>query len=111
MASRLKAALFTAAVLVPLIGAPSMALGVSSKTADQLGHIVDCLTWLVNNPTKHAKVCAPTQVTQDQLDHMWGQRLANPKVVASSSKHDEDGGDDDDSSSISSSTSVSRLSS
>lgn len=86
MSKSLKAALPVAAIILPLVGAPTLALGIDSRTVDHLSHIVDCVGWLINDPAKHASFClsSPSNVTQDQLDDMF-KTDANAAPQSSSS--------------------------
>jgi hypothetical protein len=85
MSNRLTAALSIATIIVPLVGAPTVALGIDNGTADRLGHFVDCLSWMINDPVKHDKYCLPSQVTQEQLDGMRGPNFTPSPPTASSS--------------------------
>lgn len=76
MSNKLKSQLFVLAALVPIVGAPSLALGLDGKTVDYWSHITECVTWLLNDPAKHAKYCNPSHVTQDQIDHIGGTNYA-----------------------------------
>lgn len=87
MSDSLRAALSVGAIILPLVGAPTVALGIDNSTADRLSHFVDCLGWMINDPIQHAKFCLPSQVTQGQLDDLRTKSLSadSPPAVSSSS--------------------------
>ena len=85
MFKRLKAALSVGAIIVPLVGAPTLALGIDNGTVDQWAHIVDCLGWLVNDSVKHAKFCIPSHVTPEQLAGLRNNSFAASGIGAISS--------------------------
>lgn len=85
MAKPLKSILSTAVIIVPLVGAPTVALGIGGDTVDQWGHIVDCLNWLVNDPAKHASFCLPSHITPDQLASLRNNSFAASGITGESS--------------------------
>jgi len=51
--------LLVALALVPLLGAPTAAVAVDTKTADYIAHTLECAAWLLSDPAKHAAMCLP----------------------------------------------------
>lgn len=69
MYRRTTTALFAAVLLSPLFAAPVMAQSTDPNIA-RIQHIIDCATWLISDPAKHAANCLPSHVTQDQINAM-----------------------------------------
>ncbi len=65
---RTSKALILAGVLLPLLGAPSIALALDAESMAKINHIIECAAWLISDPEKHAKFCTPSHVTADQIN-------------------------------------------
>ncbi len=47
------------AVLVPLLGLPTMAAALDNKGVDLITHFAQCAQWMLTDPAKHAQFCSP----------------------------------------------------
>ncbi len=59
-----------ATVLVPLLGAPAIAFSLDAKTMGRINHVVECVTWKINDDPRYARYCLPTHVTDEQLKEL-----------------------------------------
>ncbi len=62
MQKRTLSRLVLALVLLPMLGLPTVALALDTKSVDFVAHITECLTWLVTDPAKHAQYCGPSRI-------------------------------------------------
>lgn len=77
-----------ATVLVPLLGAPAIAFSLDAKTMGRINHIVECVTWKINDDPRYARYCLPTHVTDEQvkdLQNFTGKIQGTSPTRASSS--------------------------
>lgn len=70
MSGRASKVLILAGVVLPLLGAPAIAFSLDAGSMAKINHIVECATWLITDPAKHAKFCVPSHVTQDQINNV-----------------------------------------
>ncbi len=47
--------------IVGLLTMPTTAVAVDDETAGHIQHYVECLTWLITDPTRHALYCTPAR--------------------------------------------------
>jgi len=76
--------LLAALALVPLLGAPTAALAVDTKTADYVAHALECAAWLLSDPAKHAAMCLPQGYDGPSSFATGSTGFAAPRSSASS---------------------------
>lgn len=88
MAKPLQSGLLLVAALVPLVGAPTLALAIDNKSADYFAHTADCIGWFISDHSMYQKYCAPSMVPASLTAGVIGATatFTDPASSGSSSK-------------------------
>jgi hypothetical protein len=62
MSKRPSSFLILLALLIPMVGLPTVAAALDNSSVDFITHVAQCAQWMVTDPAKHAKYCSPSHV-------------------------------------------------
>ena len=72
------------ALLIPMLGLPTVAAALDNSSVDYLTHVAQCAQWMLTDPAKHAKYCSPSH-----LGAVFASAGGDGNAAAMSSKSSE----------------------